>query len=197
MVQISLFDFQGPPKPISGEAFQLSPFDALIFTPVGAGVKVGEKVSASIFSTISKFFAPKAILPTSKTVTQVITQTGLRGGGSPFRQTSSPLIQKSSSTGALTSITSKATTQGGAKLTSFSNPFTGKISSQLALKSGVVLGVTGGALFGLNQLTQTPGGQALTGDISNFGEGFSKFITENPLIIAGLVLVAGIMVVKS
>ena len=52
MVQISLFDLQGPPEPISGEAFTLSPLDFII-APLGAALKLPTsgflKIIANLF----------------------------------------------------------------------------------------------------------------------------------------------------
>ena len=53
MVQISLFDFTAPPDPISGEAFTLSPLDAIIL-PVGAVLKTPISAFTKFVSNILK-----------------------------------------------------------------------------------------------------------------------------------------------
>ena len=188
MVQISLFDFESPPEPISGEAFTLSPLDVLIFTPIGAIRTGAEKVSANIFTSISKFFAPKAILPTVKTVTSAI---GGRVPGSPLRQVASIGGEKSSVFGisqveASTSIFSKFT------VPKLASPFTGKIPTKGALVLGGI-GLTTASIF---QLTGTQEGRDLTAGVGDFTENITKFATENPLIIAAIVGIGLITVVK-
>ena len=182
MVQISIFDFESPPEPISGEAFTLSPLDVLIFTPIGAIRTGAEKVSANIFTSISKFFAPKAILPTVKTVTSAI---GGRVPGSPLRQVASIGGEKSSVFGisqveASTSIFSK-----------FTVPKLVSPSAGTKILIGGGLGVTG-----LTLLTQTEGGKDLAAGVGSFAENITKFATENPLIIAAIVGIGLITVIK-
>ena len=180
MVQISIFDFESPPEPISGEAFTLSPLDVLIFTPIGAIRTGAEKVSANIFTSIGKFFAPKAILPTTKLVTSATI--GARFPGAPLRTVASVGGEKSSVFGlsqveASTSIFSKFT------VPKLASPFTGKIPTKGALVLGGI-GLTTASIF---QLTGTQEGRDLAAGVGDFTENITKFATENPLIIAGIV----------
>jgi len=66
MAQISLFDFEAPPEPISGEAFTLSPLDVLFFAPFGAIRKTGEKLTSPLITQITKLFATKPVLPSAE-----------------------------------------------------------------------------------------------------------------------------------
>ena len=70
MVQISLFDFESPPDPISGEAFTLSPLDAIIL-PVGGLLKTP-------ITQISKFFTNIFKAPVTTTISTSIKNLGLQ-----------------------------------------------------------------------------------------------------------------------
>ena len=184
MVQISLFDFESPPEPISGEAFTLSPLDVLIFTPIGAIRTGAEKVSANIFTSISKFFAPKAILPTVKTVSSAI------GGRVPGVR--SPLSQVASVGGEKSSVFGISQVEASTSIFSkFTVPKLVSPSAGTKILIGGGLGVTG-----LTLLTQTQGGKDLAAGVGSFTENITKFATENPLIIAAIVGIGLITVVK-
>ena len=179
--EISLFDFFPPREAVSGEAFQLSPLDALVFTPVSQGVKVGEKVTTSIFTQISRLFAPKAIIPTTRTVTVAA---GGRFPGAPLRQSASLLGERSSTFG-INPISQTAVKQTNPFFPKISSPFVGKLNTNLAVISGGVLGTS-------LVLTQTEGGRDLTQGVGDFTTQITDFAQKNPLIIAGVV---GIMLI--
>lgn len=197
MVQISLFDFTSPPEPISGEAFALSPLDALIFLPGGAAIKTGEKTLSSIFTQIARIFAPKTILPTTKTFTTA----AFRFPGAPLRQTASVTGEKTSIFGIspTTSILKTGTTTTAAKTTSFTlSSLFKRPSTSTKLLGTAAVGTT---FFGL--ATQTPGGQETLagiskgfGDVTNITNQASEFFKNNPLILAGIVGLGLILVVK-
>ena len=188
MVQISLFDFEGPPEPISGEAFKLSPLDIFAFAPIGAIGKTGEKLTTGFISQITKLFAPKTVLPATKGLTTVAS-TGARGGGAPFRVSGG---FSSTSTAKLVSPAVKETQKGFPIFKPFTNPFQGKVNTNLALGTGAL----GLGTAGLFTLTQTPGGQDLTENIGDFGASVTKFATENPLIIAAALGLGALVVLK-
>lgn len=185
--EISLFDFFPPREAVSGEAFQLSPLDALVFTPVSQGVKVGEKVTTSIFSQISRLFAPKTTIPLTEGVITV-TGSGLRGGfGAPFRSAGSVLGERSSTFG-INPISQTVVKQTNPFFPKISSPFVGKLNSNIA-----GLGVISGGILGTSLvLTQTKEGQDLTEGVGNFTTQITDFAQKNPLIIAGVV---GIMLI--
>jgi len=189
MVQISLFDIFPPPQPISGEVFTLSPLDAVIFTPTGAIAKTGEKLVSSITSFFSRLFGSKSILPT----TRLVSASGQAGRfpGAPLRTVASLEGEKTSIFG-LQSVITKPAISSSTNLARITNPFTGKISPNLVLGAGIT-GVVGASIF---QLTGTEGGRELTEGLGDFGEQVTKFATENPLLLAGVVVVAGILVIK-
>lgn len=190
MVQISLFDFEAPPKPISGEAFTLSPLDIIIFTPTGAIAKTGGKVVSSIASFLTRLFGPKAIVPATKGLVTVATL-GARGGGAPFRVQASLLGERTGTFG-LQSVVTKPAISSSTNLARITNPFTGKINPNLVIGAGIA-GVAGASIF---QLTGTEGGKEFTEGIGDFSEKLLKFATENPLLLAGVVVVAGVLVIK-
>jgi len=189
MVQISLFDLQASPTPIIGEAFTLSPLDVLIFTPTGAIAKTGEKLVSSISSFFARLFGSKSIVPT----TRLVTASGIGGRfpGAPLRTTPT-ILGESSATFGLQSVITKPAISSTTNLSRITNPFTGKINTNLLLGAGIA-GVAGASIF---QLTGTEGGKELTEGIGDFGEKITKFATENPLLLAGVVVVAGILVIK-
>jgi len=190
MVQISLFDFFPPPIPISGEAQALSPLDVLIFTPTGAIAKSGEKVVSSLSSFFSRLFGSKATIPATKGLVTVATL-GARGGGAPFRVQASLLGERTGTFG-LQSVVTKPAISSSTNLARITNPFTGKINPNLVLGAGIA-GVAGASIF---QLTGTEEGREFTEGVSNFADEVIKFATENPLLLAGVVVVAGIFVIK-
>lgn len=184
MVEISLFDIFPPPEPISGEAQALNPFDVLIFTPAGAIAKGGEKLTSSLASIISRFLGREgAILPTTKLATTV--SSGGRFAGAPFR--TAVVSDTRTSTANLISIPTKTTTQTTSRI--INNPFSGRVNTNLAIGSTAALGTAG-------LLTLTPGGQQLTEKTTDVAQDVTKFFTENPLILAGIVVLGGILVLK-
>ena len=189
MVQISLFDIFPPPEPISGEAQALSPLDVLIFTPTGAIAKTGEKVVSSLSSFLSRLFGSKGIVPTTKLITTA-TAAG-RFPGSPLRTVATVEGERAATFG-LQSVVTKPAISSTTNLARITNPFTGKINPNLVIGAGIV-GVTGASIF---QLTGTEAGKELTEGIGNFGEQVTKFAIDNPLLLAGVVVVAGILVIK-
>ena len=70
MVQISLFDLVGPPEPISGEAFTLSPLDAIIL-PLGGLIKTPITQFTKLFSNIFK-------VPVSTSISTSLKNLGLQ-----------------------------------------------------------------------------------------------------------------------
>ncbi len=190
MVQISLFDIFSPPQPISGEAFTLSPLDVIIFTPTGAIAKTGEKVVSSLTSFFSRLFGSKATLPATTGLITVAT-TGARGGGAPFRLSTTVLGERASTFG-LQSVITKPAISSTTNLARITNPFTGKINPNLVLGAGIA-GVAGASIF---QLTGTEEGREFTEGLGNFGEQLTQFATDNPLILLGVVVIAGVLVIK-
>lgn len=193
MVTISLFDFQGPPEAISGEARQLSPLDVLFFTPVSAATKTGEKLTTGLLSTISKFFAQKQILPATKGLNTVTsTQIGGRTGGAPFKLSGGTTSQS------INYIAPKAaanTVSGIPKFALPGFPKIPKISTSTKLLAGA--GITSGFTFGsIHNLTQTEGGRDSIKDVTGVASGITNFARQNPLLLAGGLIVVGIMVLK-
>lgn len=189
MVQISLFDFFPAPTPISGEVQTLSPLDVLIFTPTGTIAKTGEKVVSSISSFFTRLFGAKPIIPTTRLVT-VSGQAG-RFPGAPLRTVASVEGERAGTFG-LQSVVTKPAISSTTNLVRITNPFTGKINPNLVLGTGIA-GIAGASIF---QLTGTEEGRELTEGIGDFGEKVTKFATENPLLLAGGIIVAGILVIK-
>lgn len=193
MVQISLFDFESPPEPISGEAFTLSPLDVLFFAPFGAIRKTGEKLTSPLITQITKLFATKPVLPSAELG---LTSAGITIGRSvgapisrPTRGILETIFKPVTKTTAPATIAVKQTNPFFPKLIT---PFSGKINPNLALLTGgTIAGVTG-----LGLLTQTEGGQELTEGIGDVGAQISKFVSKNPLIVAGIVGIALIGVIK-
>jgi|APSaa5957512493_1039668.scaffolds.fasta_scaffold17236_2 hypothetical protein len=202
MVQISLFDFQGPPEPISGEAFTLSPLDVFAFAPIGAVRSGGEKVVTTFASALSKIFSgSKGALPSATgSITSAGLTIGARGGGAPFRSGTSLLsklsLNQQSGFITKTPLVQTATTQTNKLFPTFkgfTNPFTGKVSPNVAIGGGAV----GAGTIGLFRLTEpgTDGKTPLDGAL-DLGDQVSKFARENPLIIAAGIGLLAIGVLK-
>jgi hypothetical protein len=178
MTQISLFDFTPPPKPISGEAFALSPLDVLAFLPLTPIAKGGEKLTTGLFSAITKLFTKS--IP-AKTITQTAFTTGGRTAGSTFRQSSTI-------TPALISGTTVKATIPKTLPVFKAQP----ISKNLALTTVGLTSVLGTTAL----LTQTPGGEKFTKEITDTAASITNFAQQNPLIIAGVVGLGIILAVK-
>ena len=187
MVQISLFDIFPPPEPIIGEAQTLSPLDVLLFTPTSAAVRTGEKLTGSLLSNLSKFFGSKAIIPTERGLITVAETVGSRAPGAPFKLSGG--LTRTSTSG----LTSAATSQ--APKTSITFP---KLFSSSPANKNLALGTAGlGSIFGTTALlTQTQGGQDFSQDVNDNIKSVSNFINQNPLIVAGGLVLGAILVLK-
>ncbi len=196
MVTISLFDFKSPPDAISGEARALDSFDLLAFIPGGSSLQAGRKVTSalikpsfSLWDDIGKlFFKPRNVLPTSKGLTTV-TRIGSRGGGAPFKLSGGSARQS-------INYIAPNVAANTVKVSAFSFPKL--IKPTIPKISGGTKILTGGALTlgGLGLLTQTPGGQNLTNETGETIQGITKFFSDNPLIVAGGVVILGVMMLK-
>lgn len=195
MVQISLFDLQPPPTPINGEAFALSPLDIIGFLPGSAAAKAGEKLTTgivkpvtNIFESIGKFFAPKVVVaPASKGLATVSTRGSARYGGAPLSVSGG--TSRTSVSQFLAPTVAPNSIKTGITLPKL---FQGPVNSNLALVAG-----TAGASLGITGLlTQTEGGVNLVDKTAGTVSGVTNFISQNPLIVAGAVIVIGVMVLK-
>ena len=176
-------------KPIEGEAIPFDPFVIIPFGGLGVssaartGFRDIERLFANAFKTEEKIIAEKL---TSKGAITFVKP--VKPGGNILDDISESIKK---------GLANARNRQTNVKLPAVAVPSVS--GGTKALIGTGILGTT--ASIGILSLTE--GGQNvvtttrdISKDVSGFGQGVTQFFQQNPLLLAGIVIVVGIMVVK-